>query len=87
MNKIVKNCFLGEDELMPELHLRQPGFTYIAWGQFTKHRKRIEKFEEAGNWKNIYKNELDKADSDSNDSAKRTAFQIRFWKRELIKLL
>ena len=49
MNKIVKNCFLGEDELMPELHLRQPGFTYIAWGQFTKHHKRIEKFEEAGN--------------------------------------
>ena len=87
MNEIVKNCFLGEDELMSELHLRQPGFTNVAWGQFTKHCKRIEKFEEAGNWKNIYKNELDKADSDSNDSAKRTAFQIRFWKRELIKLL
>ena len=86
-NKIVNKCLLSEDELMPELHLRQPGFTYIAWGQFTKHLKRVQKFEEAGSWKHIYKNKLDKAYSDSNDSAKRTVFRIRFWKIELMKLL
>ena len=40
---------------MPELHLRQPGFTYNACGPFTKHRKRIQKFKETGNLKQIYK--------------------------------
>ena len=25
---------------MPEMHLRQPGFTYIACGPFTKNRQR-----------------------------------------------
>ena len=49
MNKIVSKCLLGEDEFMPEMHLRQSGFTYIAWGQFINHRKRIQKFEETGN--------------------------------------
>ena len=31
---------------MPEMHLRQPGFTYSASGPFTKNRKRIQKFQE-----------------------------------------
>ena len=34
---------------MPELHLRQVGFTYSAHGQFTKHRERIQSFRETGN--------------------------------------
>ena len=48
---------------MTELHQRQPGFTYIASGPFTKHRKRIQKLRETGNLNNeyIYNNELDKA--------------------------
>ena len=29
---------------MPEIHLRQPGFTYSACGQFTKNKERIQKF-------------------------------------------
>ena len=29
---------------MPEMHLRQPGFTYSAWEPFTKNKKRIQKF-------------------------------------------
>ena len=29
---------------MPEMHLRQPGFTYSACGSFTKNKERIEKF-------------------------------------------
>ena len=44
---------------MPEMPLKQPGFTYSACGPFTK--KRIQKFKEAGDSKCIHKNELDKA--------------------------
>ena len=31
---------------MPELHLRQPGFTYSACESFTKNKERIRKFKE-----------------------------------------
>ena len=34
---------------MPEMHLRQPGFTYSACGQFTENKERIEEFKEIGN--------------------------------------
>ena len=44
---------------MPEMHLRQPGFTYIACGPFTKNKERIQKFKETGD-SCIYQNELDK---------------------------
>ena len=46
---------------MPEMHLKQPGFTYSASGPFRKNKKRIEKFMQIGNTDFIYKNELDKA--------------------------
>ena len=46
---------------MPEMHLRQPGFTYSACGPFTKNKERIDKFMTTGNTDFIYKNELDKA--------------------------
>ena len=55
---MVRNFWLTGDKFMPELHLRQPGFTYSPCGPFAK---RIQKFREAGNLKHIYKNELDKA--------------------------
>ena len=65
---------------MPEMHLRQPQFTYSACGPFTKHKQRIQKFKETGDTNYIYKNELDKACfahdaaySDSKDLTKRTA--------------
>ena len=45
---------------MPEMHLRQPQFTYSACGPFTKHEERIQKFKETGDTNYIYKNELDK---------------------------
>ena len=64
---------------MPEMHLRQPQFTYSACGPFTKHKQRIQKFKETGDTNYIYKNELDKACfahdaaySDSKDLTKRT---------------
>ena len=46
---------------MPEMHLRQPGFTYSACGPFTKNKERIQKFKETGDSRYIYQNELDKA--------------------------
>ena len=46
---------------MPELHLKQPGFTYSSCGPFTKYHKRIQKFRETCNSKHLYRNELDKA--------------------------
>ena len=55
---MVRKFWLTGDKFMPELHLRQPGFTYSPCGPFAK---RIQKFREAGNLKHIYKNELDKA--------------------------
>ena len=61
MNDIInKFLFLG-NKFMPEMHLRQPGFTYSACGPFTKNKERIKKFMTTGNTDFIYKNELDKA--------------------------
>ena len=64
---------------MPELHLKQPGFTYSTCGPFARNKERIEKFMQTGNTDFIYKNELDracfqhvKAYGKSKDLAKRT---------------
>ena len=46
---------------MPEMHLRQPGFTYSAFGLFTKSKERIKKLKETGDFWYIYQTELDKA--------------------------
>ena len=46
---------------MPEMHLKQPGFTYSASGPFTKNKERIEKFMQIGNKDFIFRNELDKS--------------------------
>ena len=61
MNEIVNNFLLVGDKFMPEMHFKQPGFTYSACGPFTKNKQRIEKFMQFGNTNFIYKNELDKA--------------------------
>ena len=61
MNEIINKFLLVGDKFMPEMHLRQPGFTYSACGPFTKNKERIEKFMKSGNTDFIYKNELDKA--------------------------
>ena len=45
---------------MPEMHLKQPGFTYSACGPFTKNKERIKKSMQTGNTDFIYKNELNK---------------------------
>ena len=76
MNNTINKFLLAGDKFMPEIHLRQPQFTYSACGPFTKHEQRIQKFKDTNY---IYKNELDKACfvheaaySDSKDLTKRT---------------
>ena len=61
MNEIVNKLLLVGDKFMPEMHLKQPGFTYSACGPFTKNKERIEKFMQTGNTDFIYKSQLDKA--------------------------
>ena len=72
MNNIINKFLLAEDKFMPEMHLRQPQFTYSACRPFTKHKQRIQKLKKTGDTNYIYKNELDKAcfayDAEYSDS-------------------
>ena len=61
MNEIMNKFLLVGDKFMPEMHLKQLGFTYSTFGPFTKNKERIEKFLQTGNTNFIYKNEPDKA--------------------------
>ena len=56
MNEIVNKFLLAGDKFMPEMYLKQPGFTYSACGPFIKNKERIQKFKETGNMSCIYKN-------------------------------
>ena len=79
MNEIGNKFLLAGDKFMPEMHLKQPGFTYSAYGSSTKSKERIEKFMQTGNTDFIYKSEVNKACFQHNmaygkskDLAKRT---------------
>ena len=61
MNNLINKFLLAGDKFIPEIHLRQPQFTYSAYGRFTRHEERIQKFKETGATNYIYMNELDKA--------------------------
>ena len=92
MNEIVNNFLLVGDKFMPEMHLKQPGFTYSACGTFTKNKERIGKFMQTGNTNFIYRNELDKACfqhdmayGKTNDLAKRTQ-SGKVWRDKAFKI-
>ena len=79
MNEIVNKFLLAGDKFMPEMHLREPWFTYSACGPFTRNKERIQKLKETGDKSYNYKNELDiarfehdMAYEDFKDLAKRT---------------
>ena len=79
MNGIVNKILLAGDKFMSELNLRQSKFTDSAFGTFTKHRERTQKFRTTGDLKHLYKDELDRACfahdaaySNGKDLAKRT---------------
>ena len=61
MNEIVNEFLLTRDTFMPEMHLKQPEFTYSACGPFTKNKEGIQNFMQTGNTNYIYKNDLGKA--------------------------
>ena len=42
MNEIVNKFLLTGDKFMPEIHLRQPTFTYNICRPFTKNKERIK---------------------------------------------
>ena len=48
MNKIVNKFLLARDKFVPEMYLRQPGFTYSVCGPFTKNKE----------YKNLKKQEI-----------------------------
>ena len=43
MNEIVSKFLLALDKFMPEIHLRQPGFTYSACRPFTNKQRKNTK--------------------------------------------
>ena len=55
MNEIVNKFLMTGDKFMPEMHLKQPGFTYSACGPFTKNKERVQKCMQTGNTNYIYK--------------------------------
>ena len=61
MNETVNKYLLTGDKFLPEILLKQPGFTYSACGLFTKNKGKIQKFMLTGNTNYIYKTDLDKA--------------------------
>ena len=80
MNEIVNKFLLVGDKFIPEMHLKQPAFTYSACGPFTKNKERIQKFKQTGDKSFLYKNEIDKVCfqhnmvfGDFKDLARRTA--------------
>ena len=56
MNEIVNTFLLAGDKFLPEIDLKQPGFTCSACGPFAKNKKRIQNFKETGDAQYIYKN-------------------------------
>ena len=60
MNDIINKFLITGDTFMPEMHLKQPAFTYSASGPFTMNKEQINFFKETGDSGYIYQNELDK---------------------------
>ena len=62
MNNTVNKFLLAKDKIsVPEMCLKQPGFTCSACGAFTKNKKRFKKIMQTGDRNYTYKNDLDKA--------------------------
>ena len=61
MNKTINKLLLAEDKFMPEMHLKEPGFTYSACESFNNTKQRIQIFKETRDSRYDYSNKLDKA--------------------------
>ena len=51
---------------MPEMHLKQPEFTYTVSGPFSKNQVRIQKFMQTEDTRHIYQNDLDESSFQHN---------------------
>ena len=49
------------DNILPEIHSKQLGFTYSTCDSFTKSKERIEKFIQTENTDFLYRNKRNKA--------------------------
>ena len=85
MNERINKFLLAGNKFMPEMYLRQPGFTYSACGPFTKNKEKIQKFIQTGDKRYIYQNNLDKtcfqydmAYGSYKDSVKRTESDMAY---------
>ena len=58
MNERVNRFLLAGDKSMPEMYLKQPGFTYSACGPFTKKKKK--------EFKNLKKQEMQNVFTEMN---------------------
>ena len=56
MNEILNKLLLTGDKLIPEMHLRQTGFTYCPCEPFAKNKEKIQRLEERGDWRFIKTN-------------------------------
>ena len=54
INEIANKFLLVRNKFIPEMHLKQPGFTYSACGPLTKNKERTQKFVQTGNINYIY---------------------------------
>ena len=43
MNEITRKFLLTGEKFMPEMHLRQSGFTSSVCGPFTKNKEKVQK--------------------------------------------
>ena len=73
MNEIVNKFLLAGHKFMPEMHLKQPGFTYRACGPFTKNKE----------FKNLKKQEIQAIFTKMN--LIRLVFNIT-WLMEILKI-
>ena len=54
MNETGNKFLLAGDKFMPEIHLKQPGFTYSACEPFTKNKERIQKLKKKQETQDIF---------------------------------
>ena len=50
-----RNKFLLAGD-MPEMHLKQPGFSYSVFGPMTKNKEQIKEIKETGDSRYVYQN-------------------------------
>ena len=60
MKETTNQFSLVGDKFMPEIQLRQPGFSFSVCRLFSKNKEPIQKFKETVGSNHIYQNKLDK---------------------------